>query len=369
MFATACGRFGFDTTTGSVDGNPDTPVCSAPPAVVEQVTSGILVIGATEAMHVAPLSVPLDRSVLFSTLREAEPSPTYGLTACELTASGVQCTRPMAGTDYASSTGEITVRYTVVVFASGVTVQRGTESTPPPLAINAVPLASSFVLLGGADADIGNSYGTNEYVRAELMASSVDVRDFDVTMSPYRWQVVSVAGATVERGTQLFPAGTLMSSQGLTTVTAGSFPLVSYTADSNISASAAGGALLARIAQSSLVLERDDGTMPLDASWEVITLPFAATRGETTLVPGQLQATVSVPGLHGATSVALASSQPLFGPSSGRTDYSGPEVDLVGEASVTLSAFDDSIVLERATADSQAVFEWVAIDFSRPICP
>lgn len=363
LCATACGRIGFDA------GSVDAPTCPASVAVVEQVVSGTLVVGATEVMHVTPLSVPLDRSVLFTSLREAEPSPVYGVTACELKAAGVACSRPLAGTDYAGSTGEITVRYSVVVFASGVTVQRGSALTTPPFAINTVPLASSFVLLGGSDINTGNSYGTDEYARAELMASAVDVRDFDVTAAAYRWQVVTLAGATVERGTQLLPAGAVMTAQGLKSATAGSFPLVSYTGDSNVGFGAATGALLARIDGESIVLEREQGTMPLDASWEVITLPFASTRGETTFVVGQRQATVSVPGLRGGTSVALASSQALFGPSGGKTNYAGPEGDLVAESSVTLTAVDDNIILERATADSDSVFDWVAIDFATSICP
>lgn len=369
MLATGCGRIGFDELPPD---SADATACTVSAPTVERVANGTFVVGATEAMHDALIVAPLDRSVLFLSVREAEPTPDYGAIECDLTASAISCIRPLAGTDYAASTGELFVTYSVVTFSNGVTVQRGIQAGSTPVPIAPVPLASSFVLLAGDGTNNGNSWGTNEYQRAVLSAAQLDVAELDVSNQNISWQVVTFQGASVERGTASLTQTDAGATATLANVTPGSFPLVSYTSDSSLGLGAQHSSLLARIAQSSLVMERQPGGSPLEISWEVITLPFATVRGETSLAAGESQATVMIPGLHGSSTAVIASQQAVLGQSGGGTTFTTAapgEDDLVGEASVTLTPFDDQIVLERSSARGASQFAWAAIDFSRPTCP
>jgi hypothetical protein len=370
MFATACGRIGFDALP-SGDAT-DATACTVPSPTVERVSNGTFVMGATEALHDEPIVVPLEHSMLFLSVREAEPTPDYGAIECDLTASAIRCIRPLAGTDYANSTGELFVTYTVVSFSSGVTVQRGIQTSQTPVPITPVPPESSFVLLAGDGTNNGNSWGTNEYQRATLSSSQVDVVELDMSNQNISWQVVTFQGASVERGTASLAKDDAGATAPLANAAPGSFPLVSYTSDSSLGLGAQYSSLLARIDQSSLVMERQPGGSPLEISWEVITLPFATVRGETALGIGQLEASVTVPGLRGATAAVIATQQAVLGQSGGSTTFTttipGAE-DLVGEASGTLTPSDGQFMIQRSSALGASQFAWAAIDFSQPTCP
>src|SRR5688500_14661840 len=163
LLLVGCGRLHFDELRGA---------CEPDDVRVAEVMSFGMTMGASETSASLAIERPLERTILFTSVQQAEPSPTYGHMMCELTAAGVQCNRTMAGTDYAASTGEIRFRITLVTFAAGVRVQRGVTSPSASIAIDPVSLASSFVVLGGGWDNAGGSWGTNEYVRARLADST-----------------------------------------------------------------------------------------------------------------------------------------------------------------------------------------------------
>src|SRR5262249_30340653 len=149
---------------------------------------------------------------LFVSIAEDESSPQYGAVNCilqdadaiSMTPAGIRCRRTTAGTDTAGSTGEIHVRWTVASFTSGVTVHRGqantgfTNPSTLPLATPVDP-SSSFVVLTGIDTG-GGGWGSNEFQRATLVdAQTIDLRT-NVAGSEVAWQVVTVTGVSVQRG-------------------------------------------------------------------------------------------------------------------------------------------------------------------------
>ena len=372
----ACGRLGFDptiATTGDASEDVlgiDAPACATGP-VVESVNTGILQIGNPGTDNTQPLSVPLDRTILFVTIRQAEPSPAYGATLCELIAAGVHCQRWTQGSPYPQSVG-IIIRWTTVTFSSGVTVQRGrltsTASTTAPLTM--IDPLSSFVLLTGATANVGASWGSNEFMRARIASpQAVEIVPMGAA-EVIAWQVVSMEGAKVINGTTAIPAGQLDRMATFPAVDLGSsFVLESH----NLQTSAVGANWTMTTADltdaSTVRIRRATSDNGLDAAWSVITVPFQVVRGATSMGIGQSTQLASA--TLSPSAVAFGTGQSLLGPSSGSTDLPGSAVDddLIGEASATFTTMGTGVEIQRASTLANATFTWAAVDFAKPLCP
>ncbi|MDX2091181.1 MAG: hypothetical protein SFX73_25200 [Kofleriaceae bacterium] len=345
--------------------------------------SGEIVLAPNQQYSTAPLDVALTSSILLTSVRENEPSPNYGSVLCWLHAAetmtvsgqpvslpaGVTCLRNSMGTDTGS--GQIAIRYSVASFASGVSVQRGIANTgltnPTTVALSSIDASRSFVVLGGI-ANNGTGWGNNEFVRAQLTGSSLQLRTAAAgTRVP--WQVVTMDGASVQRGSTTIASNAATGTVTLpVTAPSGSLALASYTTD-NMSGTAASVMMLETRLRTptSLSFERQSTGTTLDVSWEVISLPFATYSGLTTLAGGQSTVTVSVSGatFSPSTTVALTSTQSLFGPSTGSSSYNGSELDLVGEAAFTLATGSSSVVITRASTQAAARVPWTVVDFGQ----
>ena len=367
MLLCAC-RYHFDDQLADAT----TVMCEPGAVVVENVITGEVVLAAADVSSAQPVSVPLDRSVMFTSVRQAEPSPQHGATLCELTANTVQCSRTLAGTDYAMSTGEIVVRYTIVTFSAGVTVQRGTMyvNDQTMATITPVPLASSFVVLTGGVGNTGAAWGTDEFGRARLVDDrTIEVRAIGGAQT-FGWQVVTMAGAQVQRGERLMLPGQSQATVPIASVDlTRSFVLISHDADSTAGASTDWELATGELASSSfLQLSRTASDGPVDVSWEVITVPFEVTSGMTVIPTGTTLA--SEPLEVSDFAIAIASNQSLFGPATGGTAPipSTAVNDMVGEGTVTLVPARQSLQLQRATSLAAAFMRWSVIDFGAPAC-
>lgn len=352
---------------------------SAP--VFSGLTSGELVLASNQQHNTVPLTVAEANSILFVSVRENEPSPNFGTVLCWLhpaetitlsgqpvsLPAGVTCLRNSLGTD--SGSGQISVSYSVASFSSGVTVQRGIANTgltnPATVNLNAIDANRSFVLLGGI-ANNGTGWGNNEFVRAQLTGSSLELRTA-AAGTRVAWQVVTMEGASVQRGSTTIASGAATGTVSIATAPSGSLALASYTTN-NASGTAASVMMLeTRLATPTLLsFQRQSTGTDLDVSWEVVALPFATYSGLTTLAAGQGAATVPVSGanFNATNSIALSSSQSLLGASGGSTSYVGSALDLVGEALFTLATGTNSLTVTRASTQAAARIPWTVIDFA-----
>lgn len=351
--------------------------CIVPPTspVLGSIASGDLVIASTEQFHSAALTVDLPSSILFTSVSEDEKSPNFGSVICSLHAddvdlglAGVTCRRNDIGTDTASSSGTITVHWTVATFTSGVTVQRGEANTnatdPLDVTLTSIDPASSFVLLGG-QVNNGSGWGSNEFVRAEILdATTLDLHTF-VAGTTLTWQVVSMVGATVQRGSTTLGTAETTKDVTITTAPTGSMVLASYTTD-NASGISASAMMMATTITSptTISLSRSAGGSNLDISWEVISLPFATHYGVAAFGNGQTAQSIPVSGIAAATSVALGSSQSILGQTFGSTTYAGTDGDLVGEASATMTTGAGTLSMVRSASQSASSIPWTVIDFA-----
>lgn len=359
----------------------DAPVpCVAPSSLppIEAVATGTLDIDAASTIASLALTVPFDRTLLVVSMSEDEPSPQFGAAMCELlaadaglgTPNGLVCRRNNAGTDNPASTGVVHIRYTLITFTSGVSVQRGHVNTgfvnPSVVSLTPVDPGTSFIVLGGMLTG-GTGWGSNEFVRAALLdAQTLDIRT-NVMGSQVTWQVVTMAGASVKRGFATMASTDLHAEVAATTPTRGTIALASYETDNTTSIAASKIMVRLSMAGSVLALDRSDSGAGVDASWEIVTLPYWTRQITTTLAAGEASKMDTVAGLS-SNSVALATSQAILATSGGSTTYEGTLADLVGEAAATLSLGAGSVTLERGTNTAASTITWNAIDFSRDRC-
>jgi len=354
--------------------------CTPPanPAVFGSITSGDITLDASTTQTTAGLTVPFASSILFTSVKENESSPQYGAVRCYLhdvdttnnLPAGVTCRRVAAGTDNPSSNGVVTVHYTIATFTSGVTVQSGIANTATAADVSvtlspAVDPNSSFVLLNGVLAS-GGGWGNNDFARGELTSgTTLDIRNA-VSGETISWQVVTMAGATVQRGSVAFASGDTLKTVPVTSLPSGSILLDSYTSDNTTSVAASELMLQGRFSNSSTIeLKRAAGGTNLDVSWEAISLPFATHDGTAAFAVGDTSSTTAVAGIAPASSVALSASQSILGASTGSTTYNGSLLDLVGEAAATLNISSGSVTATRGTATATATIPWTVIDFSK----
>jgi hypothetical protein len=373
--------------TKPLDAGPDAPKPDAgpqmctPPAVAPTnpvLMSGDLAIDAASTVASVALSVPFASTILFTSLREGEPSPQYGNVMCLLqdadavamTPTGLVCKRNAAGTDTAASTGVINVHWTVVTFATGVSVQRGTVNTnlvnSNPQVVNLSPtvdLGSSFVLLGGG-VDGGTGWGNNELATGTLLdASTLQIANA-VQGEEVAYQVVSMAGASVQRGSAAFGMTDTDEQVAVAAVPTGSLALASYTTDNPTSIAAADFMMqTSLINPHTLDFARAAGGSVLAVSWEVASLPYTTISGTADFAVGATTATAGVPGIVAASSVALSSTQGVLGQSTGSTTYAGTDLDIVGETAATLVTGAGTVTLTRASTNATATIPWTVIDF------
>jgi hypothetical protein len=353
--------------------------CSMPanPPVFESMQQGDLTITEADSEIDIPMTVAMDRSILFSNSRAREASPFVGAVMCWLhdadadtgVAAGLSCRRYSTGTDSpATSTGEIQVHWSVVTFTSGVTVQRGVVNTfttnPLTVALTTIDPAKSFVLLGG-QWNSGSGWGSNEFVRAQITSATALQVDTAAIGTNIAYQVVSVDGASVQRGTASLSSGQTVASATITTAPSGSLVLASYTTDNASGISA--GALMVQsdlATPTSVQFSRYLGGSNINLAYEVVSLPFATYHGTSTFGTGVSARNESVPGIDPSTAVALASSQAIMGQAVGSTSYAGAQGDLVGEGAFTLNVGADSVSVQRASSDATATVPWTVVDFA-----
>ena len=375
-----CGDNNDKTTDAGVDAPPMPDAC-VPTSARGTVTRGDIVVPTTERVVFMAMSPPLDRSVLFFSVSEAESSPRFGAIRCELvpentgagTPAGLTCEHESPGTD-SSPTVPLTIHWEVVTFDQGVKVLRGltdTSTTNPQnvTLASAVDPAKSFVVLGGAWAG-GGGWGSNDFTIAELKnATTLEIRH-NVMGSIVPWQVVQIDGAKVQRGKTALTTTDTTKTVTLSNVPAGSIVLATHTNDNASSIIAAPMMLQATLTNTTtLTFNRALAGTAMEVGYEIISLPFAAQSFKTDFAAGEATKTQAVPNLPAASSVAFSTMQAIAGQSSGSTEYAdATTLDLVGEGMASLTVSANSVALTRGSATSKASISWNVVDFSNDAC-
>lgn len=375
LLATAGVAWALYVDSAGVSGNQFTAGCWD--ATISRVQEGTATNSALGTQTVTISAVDTARSFLTFTVRSTGNEPEDSRVLGTL-ASSTTLTFQRNGNAVAPPT--ITIEWSVVTYACGVTVQRGTTAqngtTTINVALSAVDTSSSFVL-GASVADAtALTYGGNDLVTYEL-TSSTNLRistdtEAAVGTAAFGWQVITFddpGDVDVQTVSATLGAGTGTTTVGLSSPVdlASTFILASPRA-------VPGGVeigermIRARLLDASTVeVYRAVTTDSIVARIQVVTLNEGTTvqRGLVTMAPGTTTATAAVSPVDTSRSTGFTTVMEPGSLSGGATSYTADDVPGEGSATVTLAS-PTSVSLRRNPSLSTATFAWQVVTWGGP---
>jgi hypothetical protein len=363
----------YSTIRHSISGDPKFSTLSIPAVRVKIRDNDISPVGSVQtgviSMGVATQIVPINPVVMnrafvlcsFST-SNSDPSK---VPTCQLTASN-QVTVENANAD-----PTVTVRWYVVEFGAEATVQRGsvawTVETSQSIPVTAVNPSKAFVIVYARSPETGRGLDHYRTVGARLTdATTLELtRNGSGNIVNIEWQVVEIAGATVQSGETTLGNGTLAMSTQITAVDPERTFIIQ-----NIKANAASAGVESEYLvcskltnPSTLTFSRGRWSNPVDISW------FAIEMGNTTFVrSGSSSTAVSTDTIVDATQAAPvdityapAGAVPFFSSS-----ISGTASNSDLDSASFMGGFTSSTNLrfERGSNGAiDAAIEWFAVEF------
>jgi hypothetical protein len=275
LFATGCGRVGFDEQGTDADAS----VVPVSPAVVQ---TGIIDWQSGDSMRSAPIT-PVD--------------PTKALLVFSVSVDGtspdsIKFAGELSGADtvafYRAGTGDVARLSWQVVSWDGWTVERGAASIPSAdvevfdVLGRSVEQTKSIVLAttyGG-----GTLFNDDDCVRAELISPTqvrFAISNSNVTAVEIQWQVVEMATAAVQRGLASLPMGSTSVDVPITAIDPTRSWLVQSYSSTGLDTGvvAASMQIQGRIVDSrSLRFQRGDGEGDHVIAWQVAEIPTAVVQ-------------------------------------------------------------------------------------------
>lgn len=271
--------------------------------------------------------------------------------------------------------GNVAVAGFVAEFSSGVTVQRGTltlgaGTLSSNQSISTVDPSKAFVLVQARTADGGTLIDEHRTTMGYLSGPSqiTVVRNQGTITTVVEWQVVEMAGASVQRGLSQIPGGSSSVSIPITAVdTARSFSVVSVAGANASNGNDSEIWTRCNLSSAALLLcERNDTVNAPDIAWQVVSLSDAISvqRGtedtNTNTPPANNTDTTMTATL---LPVDLSASIVLTTSSVDPGDLDSGQ-DSAAFASVLGSA--TSITIQRGSPDDRrGTVSWQAIQFAR----
>lgn len=275
-----------------------------------------------------------------------------------------------------SSPVAMTIEWSVVEYACGMSVQRGATvpiSTSVDVTISPVPAVDQAFVTWSKTVDAGDGiFGNNDLTIVDLASTttlSVRVESADSNHLIW-WQVVSFtdpATIGVQRGTTALSAGTASITATITAVDpAKAFLLVSSQSPSNDL-----GSVLVRgriTAATTVTLDRGASNAAVtEIAWQVVELLDGSSvqSGSASFGVGVATVSTTITTVSVTRSSAFASAHTGGGQNGGRTPYTAD--DVVGVAAATVELFSPSqVTLARNSTVATADIAWFVVSWGRP---
>ena len=336
------------------------------PVVFDNVQSGTLTLAGGSSSATATISaVDPSRSFLTYSLRGNSSTPS------DFTINGVLTNSTTLTFSRVGTTGSVTIEWSVVEFASGVTVQRGTESIPNggpiDVAISSVDLSRSFVL-ANVTGD-GNTYGTDDFVIASLTSSTNLRLDLGNGLgSNVAWQVVQYNEAVVQRGTTSFGSGDASRTAVVTAVDPAKSWLVYNHSTVDGSANNIGQKLVRGLVTdpTTLTFDRSSTGQTMDLAWELVefTDSTEVQHASANFTTSTTTRDVTVAAVDPTRSIAVGGTT-LFG---GRSAYTSNDNPGVGWFTTRLTS-STNLRVQRDAALATADLGWFVIHWPGGAAP
>ncbi|MDH5293369.1 MAG: cadherin-like domain-containing protein, partial [Acidimicrobiia bacterium] len=212
------GTDSFTYTVSDGNGGTDTAtvtVSVSEPVVLDDIQKGTATLaGGSSSVTATIAAVDPTRAFLTFSVRGSDANPDNLWVRGTLTnATTVTFTRP-------GTTGTVTIEWSVVEFASGVTVQRGSQTltgTTTDVPISAVDLGRSFPIVSMTAT--GTQFSQNDFARATLTSpTNLRLSIPEIVTNVVSWQVVTYNDSSVQSGSVAFAAGDVSRSATVTAV-------------------------------------------------------------------------------------------------------------------------------------------------------
>ena len=319
------------------------------------------------AMSTTPQTVTLapavspSRTVVLCSSRTNSSSPSSRPT-CELTGGGATLTVALG-----IANANTVVQYDVVEFDGGATVQRGLASFGTSATLVSVPLTSvdltrTFVLVGQRTTSTATGADERWTIRAQLTgATTLELRRNETGIAvDVAWQVVTLDGASVQRGLTTLGGATSTTASIGAVDPAKSFLVMSLRGATGVAGVESRYTVTGELTSpTQLTFTRVSSTSSVDISWEVVALDdgTGVQRGAAVT----------------ATSGVALMSAPL---ASVDTTVSAPLVTVAGGTGTSATRLDEtswtaaltsgtSLDLARAATGTTATAAWQVVSFFR----
>lgn len=274
----------------------------------------------------------------------------------------------------------ITVEWSVVEYACGVTVQRGTaEPTSPTINVAIAPVnsvAAAFVTWSKHPVAADTTWAGNDPMVGELTSTTnLQLRqDVAGNGSTIHWQVVEFTDPTkinVQKGTTTLTGGAMSTTATLGTpvTTSRTFVLAGARRPDGGGGDIGSGMVRARLTNSTtLTFDRSVAAYDVtEIGWQAIELKegSAVQSGSATLGTGTASTTAAVSAVNLAKTTAFLSTQTNGGQNGGRTPYVTDDIIGVASATAKLTSTTQLTLTRDNTADT-ADFAWFVVSWGLP---
>ena len=288
----------------------DVAVTTTDDEVAQTVQSGTATIGGGSASTTATITaVAMGRAFLVfsTTLNDSNPLNTE--VRGEIT-DPTTVTFTRFGT-----TGAVTIKWSVVEYASGVTVQRGTTASLTS-ASNSIPIASvntakAFPIISYSQD--GTTHAGNDFYKAKLTSSTnLDVSVAVTGTAIVSWQVVEFANATVQSGDVSFAVGDASKTATVTSVnTSKSWLVYTHTSDDGTTTNIGQKLVRGQITNATtLTFDRVSTGQAINLTWYLIefTDNHVVQKGSQAFTTSETQKDVTIASAATASSFAVGGS-------------------------------------------------------------
>jgi len=330
-------------------------------AVINSVQTGTTTLGpGVSQANVTITAVTLTtRSVLFFGVEEDNVDPANGHVRGQLT------TTTNIAFNRADTVTTVVVRWYVAEFASGVSVQRGSQTMTTDavnVTLTSVDLSRTYALI--TYQHTGTTYGVGDFYRARLTSSTnleLSKQAGGSTGAVVEWQVVELtAGGTVQSGDLSFLTSDASKTAAISAVDSTKAFLLAYW---NVGgAGIAPNFIRGRITSATqLTFDRADTGTTVNLTYFVVGLNDASTvqNGNTSFLSTETSKGDTLSAVTLSRSIAFLSGKGYGGSTSANADNPGP-----GWFTADLTTTTNLQLVRGTTGTATADAAWFVVEFS-----
>lgn len=295
----------------------------------------------------------------------------FGVSLDDATPSGAQITGQITNSTTLTfqrfgTSGDVSIKWYVAEFKSGVTVQRGSvvmSSTTVNVSLQSVDLSKSFPIVSLRNS--GSAFGQDDFDRAKLTSSTNLQIKVNASGSNQvcEWQVVEYADSQVQTGDVSFATGDSSKTASISSVDTGKSWLINSYQSASGTGSNIGQKLVRGVITNSttLTFDRDQTGQTMDLTWYLVEFTDGTTiqHNSQSFTSTQTQRDVTISSVN--TNLAIAAGGYYM--RGGKSPYSSDDNPGVGWFTFDLTNATNLRITRGLTGSATADVGWFVITF------